>query len=140
MFIKNKLVSRVLAISALFCVLSTAAVLPVSGQEIISGIPETKPELQVKFLGASGEDLFFEVNLQQPEEGRSHFRIRNENGQEIFSEVLFRKQVTRKIKIAKGEADKLEFLYSNQRQEIKKSFAVRIRLQEAIEVKDITQR
>lgn len=113
---------------------------PVVAQEIITGLPVTRPELQVKFLGAADEELFFEVSLHQPEEGRSHFRIRNENGQELFSQVLFRKQTTQKVKIAKGEAEKLEFLYSNLRHEVKKSFGVRIRLQEAIEVRDISQR
>ena len=104
-----------------------------------SVVTETKPDLQVKYMGSTGEFLFFELTMQQSDDTRSNLRIRNENGNEMYSESVFQKTTVRKLKIAKDEAEKLEFVYSTPRGEAKKTIAIKIKLQEAIEVKDITK-
>ena len=104
-----------------------------------SVVTETKPDLQVKFMGSTGEFLFFELTMQQSDDTRSNLRIRNENGNELYSESVFQKTTVRKLKIAKDEAEKIEFVYSTPRGEAKKTIAIKIKLQEAIEVKDITK-
>lgn len=100
---------------------------------------DAKPELQVKFLGATGEFLFFELSMQQSDDSRSNLRIRNENGNELYAETVFRKASVRKLKIAKDEAEKIEFVYNNTRGEVRKVVEIKIKMQEAIEVKDITR-
>jgi hypothetical protein len=52
---------------------------------------------------------------------------------------VFQKTTIRKLKIAKYQAEKIEFVYSNPRGETRKTIAIKIKLQEAIEVKDITK-
>jgi hypothetical protein len=47
----------------------------------------------------------------------------------------FQKTTVRKLKIAKDEAERIEFVYSTARGEAKKTIAIKIKLQEAIEVK-----
>lgn len=96
-------------------------------------------DVQVKFLGANGDYLYFEVALQQHAKSRSNFRIRNEQGNELYAETIFDKAATRKLKIAKDEAEKLEFLYNTSRTEVKKTLEIKIRVQEAIEVKEIAR-
>lgn len=100
---------------------------------------ESKPDLQVKFLGSTGEFLFFELAMQQSDDTRSSLRIRNENGTELYSETVFLKTSVRKIKIAKDEAEKMEFVYTTPRGDVKKTIEIKIKLQEAIEVKDVTR-
>lgn len=102
-------------------------------------ISETKPELQVKFLGSTGDFLFFELAMQQSDDTRSNLRIRNENGTELYSETVFQKASVRKIKIAKDEAEKMEFVYTTPRGDVKKTIEIKIKMQEAIEVKDVTR-
>ncbi len=102
-------------------------------------VTESKPDLQVKFLGSTGEFLFFELTMSQSDDTRSNLRIRNEDGNELYSESVFQKTTVRKLKIAKDEAEKIEFIYSTPRGEAKKTIAIKIKLQEAIEVKDITK-
>ncbi len=102
-------------------------------------VTESKPDLQVKFIGSTGEFLFFELTMLQSDDTRSNLRIRNENGNELYSESVFQKTTIRKLKIAKDEAEKIEFVYSNPRGEVKKTIAIKIKLQEAIEVTDITK-
>ena len=102
-------------------------------------VTESKPDLQVKFIGSTGDFLFFELTMQQSDDTRSNLRIRNEDGNELYSESVFQKTTVRKLKIAKDEAEKIEFVYSNPRGETRKTIAIKIKLQEAIEVKDITK-
>jgi len=102
-------------------------------------VTESKPELQVKFIGSTGDFLFFELTMQQSDDTRSNLRIRNEDGNELYSESVFQKTTIRKLKIAKDEAEKIEFVYSNPRGETRKTIAIKIKFQEAIEVKDITK-
>lgn len=129
-------------ITAMMLVLASLTVSPAKAQTAEVSTPvttEAKPELQVKFLGASGEYLYFEVAMQQSDDTRSNLRIRNENGNELYSETVFRKASTRKLKIAKDEAEKIEFVYNNTRGEVRRLVEIKIKLQEAIEVKDITR-
>lgn len=128
----------------MFCMMmfGMAAFFPmkVRSQEHISANAESRMELQVKYMGVSGDDLLFEVLLVQPTEGRSVFRIQNQDGQEILSRVVFRRNSVRRVKITKWEFDKLEFVYSNLYQELRKSFEVRLRFLEDYEVRDISRR
>ncbi len=100
---------------------------------------ESKPELQVKFIGTTGEFLYFELAMLQADESRSSLRIRNENGSEIYFETVSQKAMIRKLKIAKGEAEKLEFVYSTTKGEAKKVIEIKIKFQETVEVKDIVR-
>ena len=102
-------------------------------------VTENKPDLQVKFLGSTGEFLYFELTMQQSDDTRSNLRIRNENGIELYSETVFLKNSVRKLKIAKDEAEKIEFVYSTPRGDSRKTIEIKIKMQEAIEIKDITK-
>jgi len=102
-------------------------------------VTENKPELQVKFLGSTGDFLYFELTMQQSDDTRSNLRIRNENGTELYSETVFLKSSVRKLKIAKDEAEKIEFVYSTPRGDSRKTIEIKIKMQEAIEIKDITK-
>ena len=105
----------------------------------IASVVESKPDLQVKFLGSTGEFLFLELTMQQSDDTRSNLRLRNENGNELYSETVFLKTFVRKLKIAKDEAEKLEFVYSTPRGETRKTIEIKIKWSEAIEVRDISK-
>jgi hypothetical protein len=106
---------------------------------IVNTVTESKTDLQVKFLGSAGDYLFFELTMQQPDELRSNLRIRNENGNELYSESIFLKSIVRKIKIAKDEAEKLEFVYNTRSGEVKKVVEIKVKFLETIQVIDIAR-
>ena len=124
----------------LFVLVVSASSVPATAQRsAITATPENKPELQVKFLGSTGEYLLFELAMQQSDETRSNLRIRNENGSELYAETVFQKTAVRKLKIAKDEADKIEFVYNTTKGEVRKLVEIKIKVQEAVEVTDITK-
>lgn len=129
-----------IAISAALLVLASFSVNPAKAQTVLAATvsTEAKPELKVKFLGSTGDYLVFELATQQNEETRSNLRIRNENGNELYSETVFRKNSVRKLKIAKDEAEKIEFVYATAKGDVKKVVEVKIRVQEAVEIKDVS--
>lgn len=129
-----------IVISAALLVLASFSVNPAKAQTVLAAAvsTEAKPELKVKFLGSAGDYLVFELATQQNEETRSNLRIRNENGNELYSETVFRKNSVRKLKIAKDEAEKIEFVYATAKGDVKKVVEVKIKVQEAVEIKDIS--
>ena len=102
-------------------------------------VAESKADLQVKFIGTAGEFIYFEISMQQADESRSNLRIRNENGNELYAETIFRKSSIRKLKIAKDEAEKLEFVYNTGSGDVKKVLEIKIKYLETVEVKDIVR-
>lgn len=133
-------ISVVLATVVIFSVFASSFTTAVNAKSVVvPGTITSKPELEVKFLGATGEFLYFELSLNQLNDTRSQLRVRNEDGVELYAESVFSKSATRKLKIAKEDVEKLEFAYSNLKGEVKRTFEVKIRFQEAIEVKDITR-
>lgn len=129
-----------MTISAFLLVLASFSVNPAKAQTVLAATvsTEAKPELKVKFLGSTGDYLVFELATQQNDESRSNLRIRNENGSEIYSETVFRKNSVRKLKIAKDEAEKIEFVYNTAKGDVKKVVEVKIKVQEAVEIKDVS--
>ena len=105
----------------------------------VNTVTESKTDLQVKFLGSAGDYLFFELTMQQPDDLRSNLRIRNENGNELYSESIFLKSIVRKIKIAKDEAEKLEFVYNTRSGDVKKVVEIKVKFLETIQVIDIAR-
>jgi len=124
----------------LFVLVVSASSVPATAQRsAITATPESKPELQVKFVGSAGEYLVFELAMQQSDDTRSNLRIRNENGTELYAETVFQKSAVRKLKIAKDEAEKIEFVYNTTKGEVRKLVEIKIKVQEAVEVTDITK-
>ncbi|MBC7848381.1 MAG: hypothetical protein H7Y31_01530 [Chitinophagaceae bacterium] len=132
--------SAITAFVTILLLVATSSLQPLSAQRSAIAVNgEGKPELQVKFIGSTGDYLFFELVMQQGDDSRSSLRIRNENGSELYSESVFLRNSVRKLKIAKDEAEKIEFVYNTSRGEVRKMVEIKIKLQEAIEVKDITK-
>ena len=105
----------------------------------VNTVTESKTDLQVKFLGSAGDYLFVELTMQQPDDLRSNLRIRDENGNELYSESIFLKSIVRKIKIAKDEAEKLEFVYNTRSGDVKKVVEIKVKFLETIQVIDIAR-
>lgn len=129
---------RLVAIVALFtAAFSFSSFTTVNGEKNRMSNEKSRPELQVKFLGANAGYLYFELSMQQADALRSNLRILNEDGHELYAETLFNKATIRKIKLPKDDAEKLEVLYNTTKGEVKKVLSIEIKVQEAIEVKEI---
>ncbi len=129
---------RVVAIVALFtAAFSFSSFTTINGEKNRIENEKSRPDLQVKFLGANAGFLYFELSMQQAEALRSSLRILNEEGNELYAETLFNKSTVRKIKLPKDDAEKLEVLYNTTKGDVKKVLSIQIKVQEAIEVKEI---
>ena len=129
---------RVVAIVALFtAAFSFSSFTTINGEKNRIENEKSRPDLQVKFLGANAGFLYFELSMQQADALRSNLRILNEEGHELYAETLFSKSTVRKIKLPKDDAEKLEVLYNTNKGDVKKVLSIQIKVQEAIEVKEI---
>ncbi|MFM7838835.1 MAG: hypothetical protein ACKO6K_04660 [Chitinophagaceae bacterium] len=109
-------------------------------QDLGPSIAEPRPEIRVNYLGMSESFLHFEVVLRQPDTYFSRLRIRNESGQEIYSERIGRRSAVLKVKVDKEEEGKLTFLYTTSREEVRKQLEVKVKLLEATVVQTFPTR
>lgn len=109
-------------------------------QDLGPSIAEPRPEIRVNYLGMSESFFHFEVVLRQPDAYFSRLRIRNESGQEIYSERIGRRSAVLKVKVDKEEEGKLTFLYTTSREEVRKQLEVKVKLLEATVVQTFPSR
>lgn len=112
---------------------SYAQVIPVSQKTI------TKPSLTVNFIGGVGDKLFFEVVMEQPEDSRSYLRIRDEDGMQLYNELVTKSTLVKKIQVPKNEMKKVEFVFETGKEELKKSFEIKVQYKETLEIRDVTK-
>ena len=83
--------------------------------------------------------FIFEIVTEQPQEGRSQLRIRDEQGNNIYSETVNTKSFTRTVSISRNDLSKLNFVYAAGKSEAKKSLEIVVEYKESIEIKDVTK-
>jgi len=135
---KHKMNLRTLIAVGLFLA-AVGSVTSVNAQARVVNKIEEKPTINVKLLGGVGENLIFKIVTEQPQEGKSHLRIRDEQGNNIYSETVNTKSFTRTVSISRNDLSKLNFVYSAGRSEAKKSLEIVVEYRESIEIKDVTR-
>lgn len=128
---------RFLIIFAFVSILSALAY-PVQAQSVPKN-SQSVPALSVNFLGEKGDKLFFEVIVAQPAESRSVLRIRDEDGTQLYSELVKGTSLLKRIQLPRHSMKKLEFVVDSGKEELKKAFEINIQYQEQLSVKDITR-
>lgn len=135
---KHKMNLRTLIAAGLFLA-AVGSVNSVNAQARVVNKIEEKPTINVKLLGGVGENLIFEIVTEQPQEGKSQLRIRDEQGNNIYSETVNTKSFTRTVSISRNDLSKLNFVYSAGKSEAKKSLEIVVEYKETLEIKDVTR-
>lgn len=135
---KHKMNFRTL-IAAGLILAAVGSVNSVNAQARVVNKIEEKPTINVKLLGGVGENLIFEIATEQPQEGKSQLRIRDAQGNNIYSETVNTKSFTRTVSISRNDLSKLDFVYAAGKSEAKKSLEIVVEFKESIEIKDVTK-
>lgn len=135
---KHKMNLRTLIAAGLF-VAAIGSVNSANAQARVVNKIEEKPTINVKLLGGVGENLIFEIVTEQPQAGKSQLRIRDEQGNNVYSETVNSKSFTRTVSISRNDLSKLDFVYSAGKAEAKKSLEVVVEYKETVEIKDVTK-
>jgi hypothetical protein len=135
---KHKMNFRKLLAAGLF-VAAISNVNSVNAQTRVVNHVDEKPTINVKLVGGVGENLIFEISTVQPGEGKSQLRIRDEQGNYIYSEIVNAKTFTRIVSISRNDFSKIDFVYAAGKAEAKKSLEIVIEYKEILEVKDVTK-
>ena len=135
---KHKMNLRALIATSLF-VAAVGSVSSVNAQARVVNKIEEKPTINVRLLGGVGDNLIFEIATEQPQEGKSQLRIRDEQGNNIYSETVNTKSFTRTVSISRNDLSKINFVYAVGKAEAKKTLEIVVEYKESIEIKDVTK-
>jgi len=135
---KHKMNFRTLIATGLF-VAALGSFSSANAQARVVNKIEEKPTINVKLLGGVGENLIFEISTEQPGEGKSQLRIRDEQGNNVYSETVNTKTFTRTVSISRNDLSKIDFVYVAGKAEAKKSLEIVVQYKESLEVKDVTK-
>lgn len=105
----------------------------------VSQVTAEKPSMKVNFLGGVGDKLYFEVLMQQPAHNRTFLRIRDEDGVQLYNEVITASSEVRKVVIPKNELDQVEFVFGSGKEALKKAYSINVHYNETVEIKDVTR-
>lgn len=135
---KHKMNLRTLIATGLF-IAALGSVNSVNAQARVVNKVEEKPTINVKLLGGVGENLIFEISTEQPGDGKSQLRIRDEQGNNVYSETVNTKTFTRTVSISRNDLSKLDFVYSVGKAEAKKTLEVVVEYKESLKINDVTR-
>jgi hypothetical protein len=66
-------------------------------------------------------------------------RIRDEQGNNVYSETINSKSFIRTVSISRNDLSKLDFVYHAGKAEAKKSLEIVVEYKETLEIKDVTK-
>ncbi len=135
---KQKMNLRTLIATGLF-VAALGSVNSANAQSRVVNKVEEKPTINVKLLGGVGENLIFEISTEQPGDGKSQLRIRDEQGNNVYSESVNTKTFTRTVSISRNDLSKLDFIYSAGKAEAKKTLEIVVEYKESLKINDVTK-
>jgi len=135
---KRKMNFRTLIATGLF-VAALGSVNAVNAQSRVVSKVEEKPTINVKLLGGVGENLIFEITTEQPGDGKSQLRIRDEQGNNVYSETVNTKTFTRTVSISRNDLSKIDFIYAAGKSEAKKTLEVVVEYTQSLKINDVTK-
>lgn len=95
-----------------------------------------KPSL-VQYAGKAEGFLLFDVIIPASSKDRTTLSISNENGEELYSEVVHGSQSARRIRIEAADMKQVQFRISSRRTSFSKTFSVNTSYVEKTEVVEV---
>ena len=125
--------------TALFSVLFTAISF-IAGVETIHAQTVTNLEksatTDIRYAGATHDFINFEVNVRQAGNQRSTLRILDENGAELYRELIGKGEFNKLVKITRNDYERLLFVIDAPNGQYRKSFNIKSEVVERVRVEE----
>jgi hypothetical protein len=125
--------------TALFSVLFTAVsfiagVETINGQTIIN--VEKSASTDIRYTGANPDFINFEVNVRQTGNQRLTLRILDENGVELYRELIGKGEFNKLVKVTRNDYSRLLFVIDAPNGQYRKSFNIKSEVVERVSVEE----
>lgn len=132
----NRNLFKSLVLSA---VLAVATVTTVNAQTVVAVEKLTTEKAntpEVRFVGSNPDFINFEVSLRQNGNQKQTLRILDENGVELYREIIRKGEFAKLVKVVRNDYSRLDFVIDAQNSQYKKSFNIRNEVVERLNVEE----
>jgi|LakMenEpi03Aug12_release.lakeMendotaPanAssembly.Ray.scaffolds.fasta_scaffold18061_7 hypothetical protein len=132
----NRNLFKSLVLSA---VLAVATVTTVNAQTVVAVEKFTTEKAntpEVRFVGSNPDFINFEVSLRQNGNQKQTLRILDENGVELYREIIRKGEFAKLVKVVRNDYSRLNFVIDAQNSQYKKSFNIRNEVVERLNVEE----
>jgi len=132
----NRNLFKSLVLSA---VLAVATVTTVNAQTVVAVEKFTTEKANtpvVRFVGSNPDFINFEVSLRQNGNQKQTLRILDENGVELYREIIRKGEFAKLVKVVRNDYSRLDFVIDAQNSQYKKSFNIRNEVVERLNVEE----
>jgi hypothetical protein len=98
---------------------------------------DEKPVMQVTYQQEESDFLVFKVSILNAGSKKTLLKITDSNNGLLYSESVLADTYIKTVKIPKYETNELEFRITNAKETIRKSFDVRLKTKETLEVVEL---
>jgi hypothetical protein len=100
-----------------------------------SVIPPVDKTADIRYLGATGENLLFNVTYENPNGSKFSVIVLDQDGTPLFQEVYSEKKFDKRFRLPKAENRKVTFIVRDFKDaDLKQSFEIDTRITEELEV------
>lgn len=100
--------------------------------EKVSAEKQNNPE--IRFVGSNTDFINFEVSVRQSGNQKQTLRIFDENGVELYREIIGKGEFTKLVKVVRNDYARLNFVVDAPNNQFKKSFSIRNEVVERLNV------
>lgn len=100
--------------------------------EKVSAEKQNNPE--IRFVGSNTDFINFEVTVRQSGSQKQTLRIFDENGVELYREIIGKGEFTKLVKVVRNDYARLNFVVDAQNNQFRKSFSIRNEVVERLNV------
>jgi len=100
-----------------------------------AGISPVEKMAEIKYLGVSGDDVLFNVSVENPTGSKFSVIVLDEDGSALFQEIYSDKKFEKRFRLQKSERHKLTFVVRNFKDaDIKQAFEIKTQYVEDVVV------
>ncbi len=123
----------------LSAVLAVVTVTTVNAQTVVAVekfTAENANTPEIRFVGSNPDFINFEVSLRQNGNQKQTLRILDENGVELYREIIRKGEFAKLVKVVRNDYSRLNFVIDAQNSQYKKSFNIRNEVVERLNVEE----
>lgn len=129
---RNLLKSLVMSVVLAMVTVTAVKAQVVVALEKVSAEKQNNPE--IRFVGSNTDFINFEVTVRQSGSQKQTLRIFDENGVELYREIIGKGEFTKLVKVVRNDYARLNFVVDAQNNQFRKSFSIRNEVVERLNV------
>jgi hypothetical protein len=131
---RNLLKSLVMSVVLAMVTVTAVKAQVVVALEKVSAEKQNNPE--IRFVGSNTDFINFEVSVRQFGNQKQTLRIFDENGVELYREIIGKGEFTKLVKVVRNDYARLNFVVDAQNNQFRKSFSIRNEVVERLNVEE----